>query len=184
MNRSTNFNFYLPTNADPMLVSDLTYNFEQIDANALSVYTQSFSESQKTQARTNIGAASEASMNAINAKTVPATVGNTPTYNTGITNTELIIRRIGTLITGHLVFAYASSYSGGDGLQEIITNANGIPPGFNVQMPIICVYGTNAGKVGRVRISTDGKLAFWYSNLLGTAGESYVVPLNYAERIV
>lgn len=32
MNRSTNFNFYLPTNADPMNISDLTYNFEQIDA--------------------------------------------------------------------------------------------------------------------------------------------------------
>lgn len=32
MNRSTNFNFFLPTNADPMLVSDFTSNFETIDA--------------------------------------------------------------------------------------------------------------------------------------------------------
>lgn len=32
MDRSTNFNFYLPTNADPMRIADLTYNFEQIDS--------------------------------------------------------------------------------------------------------------------------------------------------------
>lgn len=31
MNRSTNFNFYLPENTDPIDVNDFNYNFEQID---------------------------------------------------------------------------------------------------------------------------------------------------------
>lgn len=56
MNRSTNFNFYLPTNADPMLVSDLTYNFEQIDGAMLSKEQQTLTDSQKAQARSNIEA--------------------------------------------------------------------------------------------------------------------------------
>ena len=54
MNRSTNFNFYLPTNADPMLVSDLTYNFEQIDGNMLSVEQQTLTDAQKAQVRANM----------------------------------------------------------------------------------------------------------------------------------
>ena len=58
MNRSTNYGFYLPTNADPMLVSDLTYNFEQIDpelADRLKLTQQTLTTAQKSQVLQNLG---------------------------------------------------------------------------------------------------------------------------------
>ena len=62
MDRSTNYNFYLPTNADPMLISDIDYNFEVVDtemAKAVKYTSQSLTAQQKGQARDNIGAAAE-----------------------------------------------------------------------------------------------------------------------------
>ena len=70
MNRSTNYNFYLPTNADPMLVSDLVYNFEEIDSSlgaaasklssdVLTISAQTLTAAQKAQVAENLGVVQE-----------------------------------------------------------------------------------------------------------------------------
>lgn len=116
----------------------------------------------------------------LNTKVAPQTPSISPTYASHITSQELIIRKSGGMVVGHLIFAFDSSYSGGGGMGEIITNVGGLPKSaVAMQMPIVCVAGTNAGKVGRVRISTDGKLQFWYSNLAGSASETYLIPICY-----
>lgn len=61
MNRSTKFNFYLPQITDPIDPSDYDYNFEIIDENLITEL-QSFTDTQKSTARTNIGAASAADL--------------------------------------------------------------------------------------------------------------------------
>ena len=68
MNRSANFNFYLPGNADPMRISDITYNFEQIDENVLSVFEQTLTSAQQEQVLENIGAASAEDLASIDGK--------------------------------------------------------------------------------------------------------------------
>ena len=64
MNRSTKFGFYLPQNTDPISVSDFNYNFDVIDDNLITE-SQSFTSTQKETARTNIGAASEDDIDAL-----------------------------------------------------------------------------------------------------------------------
>lgn len=58
MNRSSKYGFYLPQNTDPISVSDFNYNFELIDNNLITE-EQSFTNTQKSTARSNIGAVSE-----------------------------------------------------------------------------------------------------------------------------
>ena len=58
MNRSTNMNFYLPTNADPMRIADLVYNFETIDSDVLTKNAQTLTAAQKTQIKSNLGISS------------------------------------------------------------------------------------------------------------------------------
>ena len=57
MNRSSKYNFYLPQSSDLISVSDFNYNFGIIDSNLITE-TQTFTDTQKSTARTNIGAAS------------------------------------------------------------------------------------------------------------------------------
>ena len=116
----------------------------------------------------------------LNSNITPSTVSVSPTYNSNIHNTELTLRTIGKLVTGHLVFSYNSSFAGGDGNQEIITNNNGLPPASVAnQMFITCIAGNSAGQTGRVRVTANGHLQFYYSNVRGSAGESYLVSFNY-----
>ena len=61
MNRSTKYNFYLPQNTDLIDPSDFDYNFEIIDENLITE-SQTFTDTQKSTARTNIGAASAADL--------------------------------------------------------------------------------------------------------------------------
>lgn len=57
MNRSDKYNFYLPQNTDPIDVNDFNNNFGIIDENLIT-QPQTFTDTQKSNARTNIGAAS------------------------------------------------------------------------------------------------------------------------------
>lgn len=117
---------------------------------------------------------------ALTSNITPSAVSISPTYNGNIHNTELTLRTIGKIVIGYLVFGYNSSFAGGDGMQEIITNNNGLPPASVAnQMLVTCVAGSSVGQTGRVRVTDNGHLQFYYSNLKGKAGETYLIHLNY-----
>ena len=65
MNRSNKFNFYLPQNSDPISVSDFNYNFQLIDDNLITA-SQSWTNTQKSTARTNIGLGDAATKSVVN----------------------------------------------------------------------------------------------------------------------
>ena len=119
-------------------------------------------------------------VSSLNSNITPSAVSVSPTYGSNIHNQELVLQKIGKLVIGYLVFAYNSSFAGGDGMQEIITNNNGLPPAsVTNQMFVTCIAGSSAGQTGRVRVTGNGHLQFYYSNLKGKAGETYLINLNY-----
>lgn len=96
MNRSTNFNFYLPGNADPMLVSDLTYNFEQIDGAMLSKGQQTLTANEKAQIKGKLGFANQSDLDAANAKiivfvTATVTIDSIPANSYASANVDVDI---------------------------------------------------------------------------------------------
>ena len=65
MNRSSKYNFYLPQSTDPISVSDFNYNFGLIDENLITA-SQSWTNTQKSTARTNIGLGDAATKSVVN----------------------------------------------------------------------------------------------------------------------
>ena len=65
MNRSSKYNFYLPQNSDPISVSDFNYNFQLIDDNLITA-SQTWSSTQKSTARTNLGLGAAATCAVVN----------------------------------------------------------------------------------------------------------------------
>lgn len=146
----------------------------------VTISAQELTTVQKEQVRENIGASSQTEVDSIKNKIKPSVPSISPQYAQHVTNADLIVRISGGVAVGYFVFTYDGTFTGGNGLQEIITNVGGLPKSvIAVQLPLICVAGTNSGKTGRVRVDTDGKLSFWYSNIYGTAGETYLIPIHY-----
>lgn len=65
MNRSSKYQFYLPQSTDPISVSDFNYNFGLIDDNLITA-SQSWTSTEKSTARTNIGLGDSATKDVAN----------------------------------------------------------------------------------------------------------------------
>ena len=115
MNRSTKYNFYLPQNTDLIDPSDFDYNFEIIDANLITE-SQTFTDTQKSTARTNIGAASAADLGSKSSassvtgddafskiNTLKSNLNNNTYVSTGLTTNNCSIVYGGYVTIGNLI---------------------------------------------------------------------------------
>ena len=76
------------------------------------------------------------------------------------------------MVCGYIVFAPTSDISDTDGLI-----ATGFPNTDDIQLPLICVAGSQGGEVGRVRLNS-GSLRVWYSNVKAITGNTYLIPIS------
>lgn len=120
MNRSSKYEFYLPQNTDPISVSDFNYNFQIIDDNLITE-EQSFTSTQKSTARANIGAADAADMPTLSAK------GNL-SLEENMTAGEATIWKYGKL--GCISLRGAKRSSTGSGWTKIATLPSGYYPAY------------------------------------------------------
>lgn len=146
MNRSTNFNFYLPTNADPMLVSDLTYNFEQID-DKLAV-----ANNLTTTAAGKVLDARQGKV--LSDRTTTSSIASHINAASGVTQRSLMAVKTGDIITVSMWFEMSSS---GNNDVDVYTIDTGYRPFANTYFTLCDTAGVS--KIGTV--STDGKIAIY-----------------------
>lgn len=85
------------------------------------------------------------------------------------------VTKYGRTVSGYLVITAGASFSAAD-----LTLVSGLPSANNsyVQLPCICLSGTDIYKASRVRITTSGNITTWYGFGFNS-GASYLIPVNY-----
>lgn len=169
---------------------------DKLRTDVLTISQQQLTNAQKAQVQQNIGlqptqatdvsvpgyVADARIIEVLNNRTIVKNIPSTVSLydDTVQENLDCVLNIAGNICTGYIIFKYKSDYAGGNGLQTVV---KGLPLAKRyVQMPLICVSGTNSGKVGRVRVSNgvnNAILTFWYSNVVGSANEVYLIPINY-----
>lgn len=95
--------------------------------------------------------------------------------DTYISAIEGRVTKYGRMVSGYLIVTVGTSFSAAD-----TTFVSGLPAANNqyVQLPCICLSGTDIYKASRVRITTNGTITTWYGFGLNS-GASYLIPVNY-----
>ena len=90
-----------------------------------------------------------------------ATIDSTK-WSSKTANREIKAAKYGNVVSLYMVFSLSEALNA----NEAIISGGGIPPSYygnEIQVPITCVSGSNAGKTGRVRITNTGAITDWYS---------------------
>lgn len=99
----------------------------------------------------------------------------TPSKGSKVSSAETTIYRVGNIVIGSIVASIGATMSSSN--ETIVT---GLPGAKNaVQLPLICVSGTNAGKTGRCRIESTGSIVTWFTPFVPVSGEVYLIPVHY-----
>ena len=99
----------------------------------------------------------------------------TPSRGTKVSSAETTIYKVGNIVIGFIIASISATMSSSN---EVIVT--GLPGAKNVmQLPLICVSGTNAGKTGRCRIETNGSILTWFTPFAPVSGEVYLIPVHY-----
>lgn len=86
---------------------------------------------------------------------------------------EASVVKYGRVLVGNIIFSPSSDLSGST--PDVVTG--GLPNTYTaIQLPFICVAGSDSGKTGRVRIANN-KIQVWYSNIAAKAGNTYLIPI-------
>ena len=103
--------------------------------------------------------------------------GYSPTKGSKVSAIDGALYSIGNICIGYLLVTVSSTMQS---TNEIL--ASGLPaPKSVMQLPFLCVYGSNNGKVGRCSINATGSLVTWYT-LTPVASEVYLIPICYVTK--
>ena len=144
----------------------------KLERDVLTISQQNLSDGQKSQARNNIGAASQTDVDYL--KNISIYTGTKNSSYIG--SMEGRVCKSGHVVSGFLVLTPNQSVS--DNATVLVSGLPNAYYGY-VQMPMIILSGTNIGKVGRAIITVNGTITLWYSNYGLVNGISVLIPINY-----
>lgn len=104
------------------------------------------------------------------------TTRQTITAGSDVTNFEQSVFSTGKIVSGYIVFKPTSVPSS---TNAIFGSGFPIPP-LTIQLPCICISGTNFGKASRVAVNTSGHLISFYAGNIFSTSDTYLIPINYA----
>lgn len=150
----------------------------KLERDVLTISAQELTSAQKTQVRTNIGAAGtenvtdlQGRINSLNSKTE---------YN-GTANSNYISALEGKVVkNGSFVSGYFVLNANADFSNANLTLISNLPAAYNQDVQLLCIglSGTNIYKASRVKMTTSGNIVTWYGFGF-KSGESYLISVSY-----
>ena len=159
------------TGTDVAVITQILYGNNlknKLERDVVQISSQTLSDSQKTQARTNIGAASAADLSALSDQITTKTAGTvTPTQDTDSTKNDTDIYKIYNTVFANLVF-YPTATSAGWLTVGTITSA--FRPSGNVYLAFSGQDGSACGGIitagGNVRLMKPNANTYYYGSVV------------------